>query len=81
MAVREFLPVSKWFLELTLRAKQITPWNTVPDNSVNNCVHFCLQPHVLWEDVHGKSPLYVMTPHKMVQNLYDVNSRSTVRAV
>ena len=46
LAVREFPPVRKWFLGLTLRTKRITPceraWKTVPENNVGNCVHFCL---------------------------------------
>ena len=54
LAVREFPPVRKWFLGLTPQAKQITPceraWNTVPENTVRDCVHFCLQP-LLWKDV------------------------------
>ena len=57
LAVREFPPVRKWFLGLTLRAKQITPceraWNTVPENSVRNCVHFCLQPLLSLERCDG----------------------------
>ena len=48
LAVKEFPPVRKWFLGLTLQTKQITPceraWKTVPENDVRNCVHFCLKP-------------------------------------
>ena len=37
-----------WFIKLTLRTKWITPCEraskTVPENSVGNCVHFCLRP-------------------------------------
>ena len=36
------------FLKLTLRTKWITPceraWKTVHENTVRNCVHFCLRP-------------------------------------
>ena len=54
------IEASDWLLEnlrqsesVTLQAKRITPceraWNTVPENSVRNCVHFCLQPLVSLE--------------------------------
>ena len=39
----------KWFLNLTLQTKWITPseraWNTVPKNALGSCVQFC------WKDV------------------------------
>ena len=55
------------------RAKQITPceraWNTVPENSVRNCVHFCLQPLVSLERCKDAflSFLNVLSP--LVQSL------------
>ena len=47
MAVEEFQPMRKWSLELTLQTKWITPseraLETVPENGVRSCVHFCLR--------------------------------------
>ena len=47
MAVKEFQPVRRWFFELTLATKRITPceraWKTVLENGVFSCVPFCLR--------------------------------------
>ena len=51
--VEELQPMRKWFLDLTLRTKWITPceraWKTVPQNVVASCVHFCLRSLVPWK--------------------------------
>ena len=47
LAVKEFQPVRRWFFELTLATKRITPceraWKTVLENGVFSCVPFCLR--------------------------------------
>ena len=47
MAVEEFQPTKKPFLELTLQTKWIAPseraLKTVPENGIGNCVHICLR--------------------------------------
>ena len=58
LAVEELQAMRKWFLDLTLRTKWITPceraWNTVPQNGVASCVHFGLRSLVPFERCEGE---------------------------
>ena len=78
LGVREFPPFRKWFLGLTPQAKQITPcgmaWNTVPENSVRNGVHFCLQslePGKMWHVLSIINLLGLKIPKKYIQLFKD----------
>ena len=47
MAVKEFQPVRRWFYELPLATKRITPFErvlkTLLESGVFSCVPFCLR--------------------------------------
>ena len=51
--LKNFNQWRKWFLDLTLQTKWITPceraWKTVPQNDVASCMHFCLRSLVPFE--------------------------------